>query len=444
MGDSSSEDDGDVFASHEQIQETVRNVAKRQVKELIETLAVPTPPNPNSAQILALQQRQVRQHRAAAGLAALLVPGVRVRKLPNGGSVVRSGEDVAWNWGVLVEAGAVPPLVELLSSGVEQVCFAAAAALSMLSHHPEAQRQAADAGAVGALVRLLANDDEVMQLSSLSALRTLGIQRTQRQAIRQAGGIQQLVRLLDAANPVTQESACSLLWQLSSDRARGPENRHAMEAAGVVPRVLRLIASPDDEVRSAAALLIEMLGLDTKAELAAQYAAEKEAEMLLRADYQRLEVDAKIKEQRAAQEAWILEKERKRKAEAAQREAEKQEASRKLQEAAAERERQINEQKEQEYRAWLEKMQVKREEEEAAGTAARRMKAAGKSALMGVVLGNEAKKKAEAKALAAATHEETEEERAHRLEAERAGSRMEEWSMEACEQWVRDVVGLPE
>ena len=35
-------------------------------------------------------------------------------------------------------------------------------------------------------------------------------------------------------------------------------------------------------------------------------------------------------------------------------------------------------------------------------------------------------------------------ERAHRLEAERAGSRMEEWSMEACEQWVRDVVGLPE
>ena len=254
-----------------QVQEAVRNASVVWVKELKTSLTFPTLLDPNSAQEIAQQARQAKQAQAAGGLADLLVPGVRIKKLASGGSLPRTGEDVEWNRAVLVAAGAVAPLAQLLASPATDVQFAAAAAISALSHDVEGLRQIAAAGAVGHLVRLLEVDFHDAQLSALSALRTLGCDRMQRQAIRQEGGIPHLVRLLDSQSAIMQEAALSALWQLAFD-SLGDQNRLAMQAAGCVPRVLKLLQSDDDEVRSAAETLLDLLGLEVDDALAEQSA----------------------------------------------------------------------------------------------------------------------------------------------------------------------------
>jgi hypothetical protein len=429
------------------IQEAVKNSTTVWVKELVTTLAVPTPQNPNSAQEIALQARQVVQARAAGGLAELLVPGVRVKALANGGLLPRTGEDVAWNCTVVIGAGAVPPLVKLLESSAREAQFPAAAAIAALSHDAEGLKQIVKAGAVGSLVRLLEVDCHDAQMSALSALRTLGCNREQRLAIRQEGGIPHFVRLLDNSSPLMQEAACAALWQLAFD-SLGEENRLAMEAAGCVPRVLHLTLSEDDGVRSAAETLAELLGLDTNTALE-QYAAATEAEQaVVKSDYAQLEAEQHRKEQRAQNERWKLEKEQKKRAGAAQKEREKLEATQRMHAAHAAREREIKAQKAKEYEEWLDMMKAKREEEEAAIIAAggtvqakkNRMKAVGRTALLGVAMA----RTASAASIDKASRPETPEECAERLQAERESTPVEEWSQEACAAWVRDVVGLPQ
>lgn len=441
-----------------QIQEAVKNSAAVWVKELVTTLAVPTPENPNSGEEIALQARQSVQARAAGGLAELLVPGVRVKALASGGSLPRTGEDVAWNRTVLIEAGAVAPLARLLAapargtaagtSAARDAQFAAAAAISALSHDEEGRRQIVAAGAVGNLVRLLEVDSHDAQLSALSALRTLGCNREQRQAIRQEGGIPHFVRLLADPNPLTQEAACAALWQLAFD-SLGDQNRLAMEAAGCVPRVLRLTLSADEGVRSAAETLVELLGLDKRSALAQIAAAEEAERAIIQSDYEKLEAEQRRKEQHREKERWLLEKEQKKKAEALQKEVDKLEATRRMHAAHAAREQEIKAQKAREYEEWLDKMKAKREEEEAAIIAAggtvkerprNRMKAAGRTALLGVAMAHSAS----AASIAKAARPESAEERAARLQAERSTTPIEEWSKEACKQWVGEVVGLPE
>jgi len=400
-----------------QIQEAVKNSAAVWVKELVTTLAVPTPENPNSGEEIALQARQSVQARAAGGLAELLVPGVRVKALASGGSLPRTGEDVAWNRTVLIEAGAVAPLARLLAapargtaagtSAARDAQFAAAAAISALSHDEEGRRQIVAAGAVGNLVRLLADP-----------------------------------------NPLTQEAACAALWQLAFD-SLGDQNRLAMEAAGCVPRVLRLTLSADEGVRSAAETLVELLGLDKRSALAQIAAAEEAERAIIQSDYEKLEAEQRRKEQHREKERWLLEKEQKKKAEALQKEVDKLEATRRMHAAHAAREQEIKAQKAREYEEWLDKMKAKREEEEAAIIAAggtvkerprNRMKAAGRTALLGVAMAHSAS----AASIAKAARPESAEERAARLQAERSTTPIEEWSKEACKQWVGEVVGLPE
>ena len=429
------------------VREAVRNSATVWVKDLVTSSAVPTPQNPNSADLLRLQARQVVQARAAGGLAELLVPGVRVKALANGGSLPRTGEDVAWNRKVVIGAGAVPPLAALLESSARDAQFAAAAAIAALSHDEEGLRQIAQAGAVGSLVRLLEVDCHDAQMSALSALRTLGCNREQRQAIRQEGGILHFVRLLSDPSPIMQEAACAALWQLAFDRL-GEENRLAMEAAGCVPRVLQLALSDDEGVRSAAEMLVELLGLDTSTALEQLAAATEAAEAVVQSDYDKLEAEQRRKEQRDQNERWLLEKEQKKKTEAAQKEREKLEAMQKMHAAHAAREQEIKAQKAKEYEEWLDMMKAKREEEEAAILAAggavpvqrNRMKSLGRTALFGVAMSQTASEASIAKAL----RPETPEEIAERLQAERESTKIEEWSKEACVAWVRDVVGLPQ
>lgn len=429
------------------VQEAVRNSTAVWVKELVTTLAVLTPENPNSAQVIAQQARQVVQARAASGIADLLVPGVRVKALANGGSLPRTGEDVAWNRTVIVEAGAVPPLVMLLRSSALDAQFAAAAAIAALSHDDEGLSQIVEAGAVGSLVRLLEVEYHDAQLSALSALRTLGCKREQRQAIRQEGGIPHFVRLLDDSSPLMQEAACAALWQLAFD-SLGEENRLAMEAAGCVPRVLQLALSDDEGVRSAAEMLVEILGLETSTALE-QYAAAAEAqEAMIESDYEKLHAEQRRIEQRAEKERWLLEKEQKKRVEAEQKEREKLEATERMRAAHAARELGIKAQKAKEYEEWLDMMKAKREEEEAAIIAAggtlpvrkNRMKAASRTALLGVAMARTASQASAARA----SKPETPEERAERLQAERESTPIEEWSKEACAAWLSDVVGLPQ
>jgi hypothetical protein len=312
-----------------QVQEAVRNASTVWVKELATSLLVKTLQDPNSAQEIAQQARQARQAQAAGGLAELLVPGVRVKALASGGSLPRNGEDVAWNRAVLIEAGAVQPLAQLLASPAKDVQFAAAAAISALSHDAEGVRQIAEAGAVGHLVRLLAVDSHDAQLSALSALRTLGCDHLQRQAIRQEGGIAHFVRLLESSSTVMQEAALSALWQLAFD-SLGDQNRLAMQAAGCVPRVLKLLRSDDEEVRSSAETLLDLLGLEVDTALAEHNAQEEARLAMVQADYDSLDAHKRLKEQRSEEQQWRLDKVKKKKAEAAQKEAEKQEATRRM------------------------------------------------------------------------------------------------------------------
>eukprot|EP00439_Symbiodinium_sp_Y106_P087353 s236_g46.t1 len=158
----------------------------------------------------------------------------------------------------IAAAGAITPLVELLSGSTPQVQAAAAGALWNLATSDDDNKVLiAEAGGIPALVELLSSSNPRVQWSAAGALRNLAPNANNKALIAEAGGIPPLVSCLTTGTEETQRDATAALGNLMADWVFGwpevvpmPEatevaeaNRALIAAAGAIPPLIALLIS---------------------------------------------------------------------------------------------------------------------------------------------------------------------------------------------------------
>ena len=148
----------------------------------------------------------------------------------------------------IVDAGAIPPLVALLTSENGKVCGKAAVALWSIAMGSNRNTTAiVEAGGIQLLVNLLSGTDMVKFIASIT-LATLAINDRIRIAIAKAGAIPPLVALLTSGNHRRQEKAALALRNLTNTR-----NQTIIANAGALPPLVNLLTSGTDKAKKYAA-----------------------------------------------------------------------------------------------------------------------------------------------------------------------------------------------
>ena len=161
----------------------------------------------------------------------------------------------------ILAAGGVQPMVQCLSSGHEEVQWAAAFALAMLAYEGSGGDAAcasiAAAGGIAAAARSLGSGSAGSKQLLLELLYSLAADSPQRQrAIIEAGGVAAAAALLRSPASDVVNNAGRLL---SIRLARSPEGREAIRAAGVVPALVALLDSGDSGMVEAACRTLHAL-----------------------------------------------------------------------------------------------------------------------------------------------------------------------------------------
>ena len=155
----------------------------------------------------------------------------------------------------LVEAGAVPALVALLSSSSERVLACTTLVLSDLAIAPESQASIVQAGAVPHLVKLLGSEADDVQLFAAACLGGLAYDcPSNKTAIAAASALEALKPLLSSDLSCIQASASSAV------RAVVEENRACQLqslSANLLPPLVHLLRSKEVSVHTEAALALE-------------------------------------------------------------------------------------------------------------------------------------------------------------------------------------------
>ena len=172
------------------------------------------------------------------------------------------------NWTVIIEAGAIPPLVALLSG---RPAFAAAdsakaaGALSNLAEHAAGKAAVISAGAIPPLVALLGGEPESAAAErAAGALRKLAGCRLGRAAIIHAGAIPPLVALLRGRPEVAGKAG----WALSNLASDEAAKAAIIEAGAIPPLVALLRGRPESEAAASAAAALCNLASDEAAKAA--------------------------------------------------------------------------------------------------------------------------------------------------------------------------------
>ena len=158
----------------------------------------------------------------------------------------------------IAAAGAITPLVELLSGSTPKIQAAAADALWNLAASDDDNRVLiAEAGGIPALVELLRSSDPEVQRRAARALWNLALNANNKALIAEAGGIPPLVSYLTTGTEGTQWIAAAALGNLMADWlfvepevVPMPEatevaeaNRALIAAAGAIPPLIALLLS---------------------------------------------------------------------------------------------------------------------------------------------------------------------------------------------------------
>ena len=204
---------------------------------------------------------------------------------------------------VIVNAGAISPLVMLLSSGVTEAKDAAKAALQMLALNNPSNQLAIATG----LVALLGGGSSESQEHVTHLLLTLASDSTNRVAISKAGAIPRLIAQLSpqsggATSTKAQELASCVLAKLSGDSL---ENVGAIAAAGGIAPLIRLLRSPSAQAQAYAACVLADLtrhSADNQADVAREGGIEPLVR-LLSSEKGMVSVDAKAE---AAGALWSM------------------------------------------------------------------------------------------------------------------------------------------
>ena len=162
---------------------------------------------------------------------------------------------VAASHAALLDAGAAPRLVKLLQSlSCEDTKEKAASFLANLaSGGPESQARIAAAGAIGSLVMLLASSSDVVQNSATSALGNLAFNVDVQGTIAAAGAVAPLARLLQSKSATTQEQAARILIRLN---LRNDAKDTDIAAACGIPTLVRLLRSDSTTVQMLAVTVL--------------------------------------------------------------------------------------------------------------------------------------------------------------------------------------------
>ena len=177
----------------------------------------------------------------------------------------------------IAEAGAIPPLVVLLSGGLESACSAysaacsaeaaehAAYALSILARHDSYRITIAEAGAIPPLMALLSGGIEHMAtVYAAYALCNLSYKEANKAAITEAGAIQLLVALLCEAKGLYPTVVVRLAIGLHN-LAQDTEGRAAVIRASAIPPLVALLGGgPESKSAEKAAMVLNDLAHDTE------------------------------------------------------------------------------------------------------------------------------------------------------------------------------------
>ena len=152
----------------------------------------------------------------------------------------------------LFNAGAIPPLVQLLSHGTpEAQCASAGALAAIAAGQEEHQTAIVQSGGVLPLVMLIKTGSAKVQELAAAALGALDKHVSQQAAIIKAGAIPPLVAMVKGASASAQASAARALANIAN---HSREAQDAIAKAGTVPMLLALLLQGKAQMPAAGAL----------------------------------------------------------------------------------------------------------------------------------------------------------------------------------------------
>ncbi|XP_065856259.1 U-box domain-containing protein 11-like [Euphorbia lathyris] len=136
------------------------------------------------------------------------------------------------------DVAAIQVLVRRLSSRCKEECRAAVSEIRSLSKRSTDNRiLIAEAGAIPVLVNLLTSEDVSIQENSVTAILNLSIYESNKAMIMLAGAIPSIVQILRAGSAEARENAAATLFSLSL----GDENKIIIGASGAIPALVELL-----------------------------------------------------------------------------------------------------------------------------------------------------------------------------------------------------------
>ena len=138
----------------------------------------------------------------------------------------------------IMDAGAIPPLVQLLTSSLEDLHSPAARALCFLAENCNVRPRIIEAGALRPLLHLLESSDVLVQQSAVAAFRLLATEETD--PVTATTAIPLLVKLLKSSSAEVQVEAMQALGNLVSD---GADTSAQVVAAGTIPLLVDLLST---------------------------------------------------------------------------------------------------------------------------------------------------------------------------------------------------------
>ena len=158
----------------------------------------------------------------------------------------------------IADAGGIPPLVALVREGTESQKLAAAGALHGLAREGANRRRIALSGGIPPLVALVHDGTENQKVNAAAALRNLANDEVYQVAIAHAGGIPPLVALVSDGTEDQKVKAAFALRNL----ARDEDNQVAIADAGGIPPLVALVRDGTMEQKTGATTALELVTTD--------------------------------------------------------------------------------------------------------------------------------------------------------------------------------------
>ncbi|XP_053554580.1 ankyrin and armadillo repeat-containing protein [Bombina bombina] len=164
-------------------------------------------------------------------------------------------------WENIFEAGSIPCLVKLLSSGKVTLECLASGILSNISYHVQISRALVESGAVPILITLLSSQQPELQSRCSVILSDIAQVDSNQCVIAEMGGISPLVKLLNEEFEDVLVNAVNCIQVLCT---KNPANQKSVKDLGGIPYLVEFLSSKSDVLVSASSTAIAELARGNK------------------------------------------------------------------------------------------------------------------------------------------------------------------------------------